>query len=61
MTFKSILVSGLLALTMAFAPLAGASDKNDTTDVKKEVEAAQQDQTAENAKRFLRKGHGVKS
>jgi len=43
----------VLALTMAFAPLACASDTNDATDVKKEVEAAQQDQTAENAKRFL--------
>jgi hypothetical protein len=50
MTFKSILVSGLLALTMAFAPLASASDNNDATDVKKEVEAAQQDQTSEKRK-----------
>ena len=45
--FKSILVSGVLALMMAFAPLAGASDKNNATDVITEVEVAQQDQATE--------------
>jgi len=49
----------VLALTMAFAPLACASDTNDATDVKKEVKAAQQDQTAEKRKALF--VHGVKS